>query len=242
MPGRAEDHQFVLHPRFDDQLGVPATAFDQAEIELVARQLVDDRHRVVHRQVQRALGVALEEVGDDQRRQVVADGQRRSDAQLAVAGAPFEHALDRRRPLDQLDRLRQQGLAEFVEAQRLAEPIEQLACRTGARVRPAPCWSLTATAKLCGSPRNALVPSHRHKHAICRKVNLISTIRYSLLKNLFYKYSIRKYDGSHQPHSRVKTMSNFSAQRVLSVHHWNETCSVFAPRATRPCASSTANS
>jgi hypothetical protein len=69
--------------------------------------------------------VALEEVGDDQRCQVVADGQRRADAQLAVAGATFEHALDGRRPLDQFDRLRQQRLAEFVEAQRLAEPIEQ---------------------------------------------------------------------------------------------------------------------
>jgi hypothetical protein len=117
MIRRAEHHQFVRHPRFDDQIGVAAAAFDQAQIEFVARQLIDDRRRVVHLQMQRALGVAFEEIGDDQRRQVVADGQRRADAQLAVAGAAFEHAGDRRRPLDQLDRLRQQGLPEFVEAQ-----------------------------------------------------------------------------------------------------------------------------
>jgi ferredoxin--NADP+ reductase len=39
------------------------------------------------------------------------------------------------------------------------------------------------------------------------------------------------YDDSHQPHSRVKAMSNYSAQRVLSVHHWNET--LFSFRTTR---------
>jgi hypothetical protein len=88
-----------------------------AQIEFVARQLIDDRGSCCAPQLQRALGVALEEIGDDQRRQVVADGQRRADAQFAVAGATFEHAFDRRRPLDQFDRLRQQRLSEFVETQ-----------------------------------------------------------------------------------------------------------------------------
>jgi hypothetical protein len=40
--------------------------------------------------MQAALGMTGEEVGDDQRRQVVADGQRRTDLQLAVAGMAFK--------------------------------------------------------------------------------------------------------------------------------------------------------
>jgi len=70
--------------------------------------------------------VAFEEVGDDQRRQVVADGQRCADTQLAVAGATLERTFDRRRPLDQFDCLWQQGLPEFVETQHFAEPVEKL--------------------------------------------------------------------------------------------------------------------
>ncbi|SBT07350.1 Ferredoxin--NADP reductase [Candidatus Accumulibacter aalborgensis] len=50
-------------------------------------------------------------------------------------------------------------------------------------------------------------------------------------KNPFYKYSTTNYDASGQQHTMVKTMSNFSAQRVLSVHHWSET--LFSFRTTR---------
>ena len=39
------------------------------------------------------------------------------------------------------------------------------------------------------------------------------------------------YDAPGQPHNKGKTMSNFSAQRVLSVHHWNE--SLLSFRTTR---------
>jgi hypothetical protein len=127
-------------------------------------------------QLQRALGVALEEVGDDQRRQVVADGQRRADAQLAVAGATFEHAFDRRRPLDQFDGLRQQGLPEFVEAQGLAEPVEKLRVvlsfefgerRAGRRLRQRKLSAARETLSWRATATNT---------PIWRKVNRISTV------------------------------------------------------------------
>ncbi len=49
--------------------------------------------------------------------------------------------------------------------------------------------------------------------------------------NLFYKYNMANYDCLCQQDSKVKFMSTFSAQQVLSVHHWNET--LFSFRTTR---------
>jgi len=126
MAGRAEDDQFVGDPGFDEQFRMAAVSFDQAEVELVPGKLLDDRLRVVYGQTDRAFRVALEEVGNDQRRQIVANGQRRAEAQMAVAAAPGECLLEGGRPLDQFDGLRQQRLTDFVQLQRLAEAVEEL--------------------------------------------------------------------------------------------------------------------
>ncbi|EXI71062.1 MAG: hypothetical protein AW07_03808 [Candidatus Accumulibacter sp. SK-11] len=107
VSGRTEDHQFVCHPWLDNQVGMAATPLHQPQIEFVLRQLLDDAGRVLHLQLHAALRVPAQKLGDDQRCKVVADRQRRADAQPAVTSAALEDAVDGRCPFEQLDGLRQ---------------------------------------------------------------------------------------------------------------------------------------
>jgi hypothetical protein len=88
--------------------------------------------------------MTLEELGDDQRRQVVADGQRRTDAQLAVAGMAFKTAFrspprarSARRPAATAPARAHSGagLAEAVEELRVVLPFEFAERRAGRRLR-----------------------------------------------------------------------------------------------------------
>ena len=76
------------------------------------------------------------------------------------------------------------------------------------------------------------MPRHRNEHSdLPQGVSHISKIDIVYLENRFYKYGTTKYAPVGQTHQMAKTMSNFSAQRVLSVHHWSET--LFSFRTTR---------
>jgi hypothetical protein len=66
VPRRAEHHQLVLHPRFDQQIGMAAAALDQPQVEFIVEQLVDDGGRVMHRQPDPGARVAAQEIGGDQ--------------------------------------------------------------------------------------------------------------------------------------------------------------------------------
>ena len=73
-----------------------------------------------------AVAVPLEKFGDDQRREVIADRQRRADVQCSVAGLPAQQRLDVLGAIEELHRARQQPFAQLVQADGFADAVEQL--------------------------------------------------------------------------------------------------------------------
>ena len=76
MMRSAENHQRIIQPRFEQQIRVVGFALDEPDIQLIARQLLNDAVRVGDMQLDFRGGMEAQVFGHDQRCQIVADGQR----------------------------------------------------------------------------------------------------------------------------------------------------------------------
>jgi hypothetical protein len=126
MRGGAENDEFVVDPRFENQIRVARLALDQADVQLVAMQALDHLPGVADAQGDPAARILLQVFDDDQRRQVIADGQRRPDGDRGEFAAG-QVAFDLAGPGQHVLGLGQQTAAVAVEAQRLAQAVEQRA-------------------------------------------------------------------------------------------------------------------
>jgi hypothetical protein len=66
--------QFVINPGHHFQIRVPAIALDQAKIDRMARQSLKQIGRIAHLEAYLRLRVPSQELCDDKRCQIVADG------------------------------------------------------------------------------------------------------------------------------------------------------------------------
>ena len=123
----AEHHQLVLDPGLHFQIGMLAVTLDQTKIKFVLSDLMHDMRGVMDVQFDPAFRVTLHEVADQQRGEIVADGQRGAHRERAEPALAVQQILDGPRLIQQGDRLRQQLLAQRVQAEPLAGPVEQLA-------------------------------------------------------------------------------------------------------------------
>ena len=122
----AEDDQLIGQPGLDHQIAMGNFAFDQAEVALEAQQLADDGFGVGHMQAHRRAGMLLHVVGDDQRRQIVADGEGGADLQRSEVAAT-EIGLYIAGLRQQVFRQRQQATAGGVEVEAFADAVEERA-------------------------------------------------------------------------------------------------------------------
>ena len=126
MGWRAENDQFVVEPGLEKQIGIARLTFDQAKIQLKAAQAVDHLLRIADTEVDPAAGILLQVIDDNQRRQIIADGQRGADGHRRQAPAS-QVALDLAGAGQHVLGLGQQTATTAIEAQGLAYAVEQRA-------------------------------------------------------------------------------------------------------------------
>lgn len=164
MLGGAEHHQFVLHPGLHLDVRMPAVALDQAQVQLVVGDLLHHLGGVVHVQAHPAVRLALHEGADQQRGQVVADGQGGTEVEGAEGGLAVEQVLDFLAAVEQRHRLRQQLAAEGIEGQALAGAVEQLAVELSLQLAERGAGRRLRQRQPLGGAGDALLLGHGDEH------------------------------------------------------------------------------
>src|SRR5437763_4818314 len=113
MAGRAHEHDLVPEEGLERDGALPARGADDAELELPPCDELDDALRVVHRQRDRELRVALLELAEEQRDDVRARAGGGADLEPAAQPAFVLGGDD----LEQLLLEREQLLRALVQAQ-----------------------------------------------------------------------------------------------------------------------------
>ena len=185
----AKHRQFIINPGNHFQIRMSAIALDQAKIDRMARQSLQQIGRIAHLEAYLRLRVPSQELGDDQRCQIVTDGQRGADRQVANGFVPEQQIVDFGGAIEEFDCFRQQTAPLFVETQRLADPVKQLPAGLALQFRQGRAGRRLGKRNLSGSSRNAAVAGNGRKYLELTKGEMhICVINIPNNYNLFYEY------------------------------------------------------